>query len=252
MDMKTIILSPHLDDAIFSCGGWIWEQITKGMDLEIWTIFAGDPPAGELSDLARSIHASWGLSQDVVRIRREEDREACRIVGAGLRHFPFLDCIYRSASDGSPYYQQGADIFSGLDQREAGLIDDVKNMLADQLPAEANLVVPLAIGNHVDHEVTRKAVTRLERDLTYYVDYPYAREPEGQEILRIMDDSSEWQPVQAQISDQGLDRWWQAACAYGSQISTFWEDEGVLREEIKDFSRKIHGFNLWKAVEEEG
>lgn len=251
MDMKTIILSPHLDDAIYSCGGWIWEQAEKGADLEIWTVFAGDPPEGDLSDLARSLHNSWGLSEGVVQIRREEDHKACGMAGAIVRHLPFPDCIYRRSPGGEHFYQQGADIFSGLDPREAGLIDEVKDALLALLPDQAKLIVPLGIGNHVDHEVTRKAVTRLGRDLFYYADYPYAREPEGQEILRIMGESDEWQPEQAPLSEEGLERWWQTARAYGSQLSTFWEDEEALRQDLRDFSVTIGGFRLWEALEED-
>lgn len=249
--MKTILVSPHLDDAVFSCGGWIWDQSQKGVEVEIWTIFAGDPPEGELSDLARMIHKSWGLSRAVVRIRREEDLEACRIVGAIPRHLPFLDCIYRTTPGGEPYYSRAEDIFSGLDPREAGLIDEVKESLLELLPEGSKLVVPLAIGNHVDHEVTRKAASRLGRELTYFADYPYARELEGQDILRFMEDSSEWQGEQVRISEEGMHCWWQAARAYGSQISTFWEDEEVLRREINDFSMKLGGIKLWAAIEED-
>lgn len=248
--MKTIYLSPHLDDAVFSCGGWIWEQVQQGQDVEIWTIFAGDPPPEDLSDLARSIHKSWDLTVNVVQTRREEDQEACRILGVQARYFPFLDCIYRFTQDGDPYYQEGGDLFSGLDPREIDLIDLVSVALQEMLPDEGELIIPLAIGNHVDHEITRKAASRLGRCLSYYADYPYARESEGKKILRIMEETYEWQADQLQVSAKGMDFWWQAAQAYRSQISTFWEDEGDLRKEISEFSRNLGGFRLWKAVEE--
>lgn len=248
--MKTIYLSPHLDDVVFSCGGYIWDQIQQGQEVEIWTIFAGDPPNGELSDLAYSIHKSWKLNENVVAARREEDLEACRILGAEARHLPFPDAIYRSSRNGVPYYQQGEDIFGGLDPREAGLIDKVRDALKVMLPEECELITPLVIGNHVDHEVTRKAAARLGRCLTYYADYPYAREPDGQEIIRFMENSREWQADQLQVSVDGMERWWRAACAYRSQISTFWKNDEELRKEIRDYSGIVGGFRLWKAVEE--
>ena len=248
--MKTIYLSPHLDDAVFSCGGWIWEQTQKGQNVEIWTICSGDPPAGSLSDLARSLHQSWTLTDNAVQIRREEDREACRVIGVFPRHFPYLDCIYRSSSQGEAYYQNEADIFGGLDPREADLVAEISAELKDKLPQEAELIVPLGIGNHVDHELTRKAASRLGRKLSYYADYPYARDLEGQEVLKIMEDSREWQGGQLQVSERGLDQWWLGARAYKSQITTFWEDEGALRREIKDYSAFLGGMKLWEALEE--
>jgi LmbE family N-acetylglucosaminyl deacetylase len=250
--MKTIYISPHLDDAIFSCGGWIWEQTRRGQEVEIWTICAGDLPPGPLSGLARSLHQSWNLSENAVKIRREEDRKACQIIGAVPRHFSFLDCIYRISPQGDAFYETESGLFGGLDPREMDLIDRVRATLADCLPEEAELIVPLGIGNHVDHELTRKAASRLEWSLSYYADYPYAREIEGQEILTFMEESREWQVENKEVSEQGLDQWWQGARAYASQITTFWEDEGALRREIKDFSDFLEGMKIWKALEEDG
>ena len=248
--MKTIYISPHLDDVIFSCGGWIWEQTQKGQEVEIWTICAGDPPAGSLSDLAMSLHQSWELGENAVRIRREEDQEASRIIGAVPRHLSFLDCIYRFSPQGEPFYQTEADIFGGLDPGEVDLIDRVSAALEELLPTESDLIVRLGIGNHVDHELTRKAASRLGRRLYYYADYPYARELEGQEILKFMEGSREWKGEHLHVTQKGLDQWWQGARAYGSQITTFWEDEGALRREIKDFSDFLGGVKLWEALEE--
>ena len=250
MDMKTIYLSPHLDDVVYSCGGWIWEQTQLGQEVEIWTICAGDVPPGSLSELARSLHQSWQLFENVVQIRREEDQKACDCIGAIPKHLPFPDCIYRKDSRGEPYYQSGADIFAGLDAGEADLIDQITAALADLLPQEADLIVPLGIGNHVDHELTRKAATRLDRKLRYYADYPYAREHDGQEILRIMENSLEWTGEIFDISEPGLERWWRGARVYASQLSTFWKDEAALREEIEGFSAFLGGMKLWEAVEE--
>jgi LmbE family N-acetylglucosaminyl deacetylase len=248
--MKTIYLSPHLDDAIFSCGGWIWEQTQAGEEVEIWTICAGDPPPGLLSDFARSLHQSWDIVEDAVQIRRAEDLQACQILGAVPKHLPFQDCIYRSSPAGEAYYQTGEDIFGGLDPRESDLIDEISAMLGELIPADVELIVPLGIGNHVDHDLTRKAASRLDRKVYYYADYPYAREEEGQEILEIMSNSQEWRGMQARISKQGLNQWWQGARAYRSQISTFWEDEGDLQQQLADFSSFLGGFKRWEALEE--
>lgn len=250
--MKTIYISPHLDDAVYSCGGWIWEQTQQGAEVEIWTICAGDPPPGTLSSFARFLHHSWGLSEQPVQVRQEEDRKACQMLGAVPRHFPFLDCIYRLSPLGEAYYQAGEEIFGGLDPREVDLIDEVAAALEQVLPREADLIVPLGIGNHVDHELTRKAVSRLGRSLLYYADYPYARSPEGREILSIMEASREWHGNREQITEKGLDRWWKAAQAYGSQLSTFWEDADAMQREISDFSAYLGGMRLWQAQEEQG
>ena len=250
--MKTIYLSPHLDDAVFSCGGWIWEQTQQGQEVEVWTVCAGEPQLVPRSEITDSLHQTWSLGGNPVQSRQEEDWKACQIVGAVPRHLPFLDCIYRLTPQGEAYYQVEADLFGGLDPREGDLIDQIAAALEEKLPQEVELIVPLGIGNHVDHELIRKAASRLDRKLVYYADFPYARDLEGQEILDFMDNSREWQGEELLISEKGLDQWWQGARAYRSQIGIFWEDEDHLRKEISDFSTFMRGMKIWKAIEEEG
>lgn len=247
--MKTIYISPHLDDVVFSCGGWIWEQTSQGQEVEVWTVCAGDPPPGRISSLAQALHESWNLDADWVQTRRKEDLEACRMIGAVPRHLPFLDCIYRTSEEGDFYYQTEVDLFGGLDPNEGDLIDRVSEALGQILPDEAELVVPLGIGNHVDHDLTRKAAARLKRKLRYYADYPYARDPQGQEILEFIERSPEWGADNLKVTDRGLEVWWNAARAYRSQISTFWEDESALGMEIREFSSFLGGLKLWEALE---
>jgi LmbE family N-acetylglucosaminyl deacetylase len=247
--MKYIYLSPHLDDAVFSCGGLIWEQNQKGHQVEIWTIFSGDPPQGELSPLANSLHLDWGLPQDPFQIRREEDKKACQILGARPKYLPYRDCIYRQSSQGKFYYQEVEDIFGGLNPGETDLIDFLGKDLRDQLPSDAVIAAPLGIGNHVDHEITRKAASRLEIPIHYYADYPYVREPEGREILSIMESSEDWEKELHLISENGLNQWYKASLAYSSQIPVFWETEDSLLTEIRDLQDKLGGIALWTPVE---
>ena len=248
--MKWIFLSPHLDDIAFSCGGLVWDLANNGHSVEIWTITAGDPPNGDLSPLAQALHLNWELGLDAVQIRRNEDRKACQIIGATHRYFSYLDCIYRKTPEGEFYYSADGDIFGGLDPREMDLIEKLTGQLLEELPEDARVVAPLGIGNHVDHELTRKAANRLGIPLAFYADYPYAREVDGKETLEFMERSSEWQYEEFPVSEIGLENWILASQAYRSQISTFWANDEELGLQIKDFSTFLGRFKLWKAVED--
>jgi LmbE family N-acetylglucosaminyl deacetylase len=250
--MKWIYLSPHFDDAVYSCGGLIWEQSNSGIEVEIWTICAGYPPDFLFSPFAESLHQEWGLSIDITKIRKGEDQAACEIIGAVPRYISLLDGIYRKSSKGDFYYQSEEDLFGGLNPEENELIDSLSGQLKKDIPSNAQVVSPLGIGNHIDHDLTRKAASRLDIPLYYYADYPYAREPEGKEILEIMSSSKDWDGEVFEISEEGLLRWGDAARAYRSQLSVFWEDEDALREEIRLFSAGMRGIKLWKKAENEG
>jgi LmbE family N-acetylglucosaminyl deacetylase len=248
--MTVIYLSPHLDDVVFSCGGWIWEQTQQGQEVEIWTICAGDPPQGSLSDLAAALHHNWQLGQEAVQARRQEDQWACMLLGASPRHFPFLDCIYRTNPASEPFYQTVEDLFGGLDPQETDLIGSVSERLAADLPGDAEVVAPLGIGNHVDHDMVRKAASRLNRPLKYYADYPYLRDREGQQIVRFLEESPDWRAQVLEISEQGMAKWVEAALQYGSQISSFWSDPAQLEGEIRQLWEISGGFMLWEALED--
>jgi hypothetical protein len=63
--MRSIFLSPHPDDAVLSCGGWIDQLAQNGERPLVLTVFGGDRPAAvPLSAFARSLHERWQLGDD--------------------------------------------------------------------------------------------------------------------------------------------------------------------------------------------
>ncbi|MFN2182380.1 MAG: PIG-L family deacetylase, partial [Anaerolineae bacterium] len=58
--MKHVYLSPHLDDAVMSCGGTIHRQTSRGDQVLAITIFSGNHQGGELSPFALVQHGYWG------------------------------------------------------------------------------------------------------------------------------------------------------------------------------------------------
>ena len=79
MRLPIIFLSPHLDDAVLSCGGMIYQLAQAGQAVQVITIFAGDPPPGLLSPFAQSLHDRWQAGSVA---RRSEDIEALTLLGA--------------------------------------------------------------------------------------------------------------------------------------------------------------------------
>src|SRR6185295_1884137 len=110
--LTQIYLSPHLDDAVFSCGGMIHRHIRAGGRVVVVTVCTGDPPPGLLSDFAESLHERWqaqakapAAPAEVVRQRRNEDLDALAALGAQAVHLDVPDCIYRlSPASGRPLY----------------------------------------------------------------------------------------------------------------------------------------------------
>ncbi|HVN54414.1 MAG TPA: PIG-L family deacetylase [Anaerolineaceae bacterium] len=243
--MTWIYLSPHLDDAAFSCGGWIWEQARRGERVEVWTICAGDPPGGPLSPFAEELHVRWGAGAEAAAARREEDVQSCRELGAGYRHFSIPDCIYRVRPEtGEPVIRGEDDLFDLDNPPEPGLVEELAALLAEQLPRDAALVSPLALGNHVDHRLVRKAAERARpggQELFYYFDYPYIFKegvrPEAAGGLT---------PVEGEISRAGLAAWQAAIAAHASQISSFWAGLDEMRAVLEGYWANGGG-KVWRS-----
>ena len=238
-----IFLSPHLDDVVLSCGGIIRDMQQRGWDVQVWTIFAGDPPKGDLTPFARSLHDRWGIKEKNMRTRREEDARACRILGVEYFHFGFPDCIYRLyPEDGQPVIKGEDDLFTPSQREETSLFEEVVNKLRAKLPERYSLVFPLTLGGHIDHLLTRKAAAVLQSSFWSYADYPYAEAAREAEKELVSKSS------RVEVFNFGkpeLETWLDAVAAYESQISTFWQSIVEMRRKITHYWESGGGKKLW-------
>ena len=239
--MRWIYISAHLDDAVLSCGGLIWEQCHAGTPVEIWTVVCGFPPAGPLSDFARVLHFLWGTgtAEDTVALRREEDRLAARILSATVVHFDVPDSIYRRSAKGEPLYE---DVFMPIHPSENDMPEEIAASLAGKVKPDDTLVCPMTIGGHVDHVIVHHAVERLGRPLLYYPDVPYVlNHPD--ELVSV---TSDMKALVYPVSEDGLHTWQEGIAAYASQISTLFESPEGMREAIRAYWQKDSGIYLWQ------
>jgi LmbE family N-acetylglucosaminyl deacetylase len=242
--MHWIYISPHLDDVALSCGGLIWEQIRAGDTASVWTICAGDPPAGPLSAFAEELHTRWQVDRQAVAIRRREDLASCAILGAGFTHFDVPDCIYRQSPIGEFLYASEEALSSPLHPAESEQISKVVDQLLALLPTDARVVCPLALG-HIDHALTRAAVEKLNKKLWYYADYPY--------VLRRLEEVAQleslgWKANIFPVSMDGLTAWQQSVAAHVSQVSTFWRDLPAMYQAVQEYLDRSGGAVLWQPL----
>jgi LmbE family N-acetylglucosaminyl deacetylase len=239
-NMRWIYISPHFDDAVLSCGGLIWEQTHSGIPVEIWTVNAGDPPPGPVSDLITRVHAAWktGTPEETVALRRSEDKNAARRIGATVRHLGIVDAIYRRSQTGTLMHPE--DVFDPIHPGEAGVVGEAAQQIAENLTQYDTLVCPLAIGGHVDHLITRKAVESLGRPLWYYADIPYLLNHQNELAPAVVGMSEKT----FFISAQGLAAWQDSIAAHASQISTLFEDLQDMRTQIKNYQLAKSGLTI--------
>jgi LmbE family N-acetylglucosaminyl deacetylase len=240
-----IYLSPHLDDAVLSCGAILWDQVHRRQTVEIWTLFAGDPPPGEYSPFAQEIHRRWQTGAEAAEKRRAEDSLACERLNVAARHLQYPDCIYRTLPGTTrPLILKNDDLFQPLPAAEQPLIDEIAAHLQKILPEEALLVIPMGMGNHIDHQILRKVGETLKQALLYYPDYPYSgSHPEEIELRTPRNGICHQYP----LSNLALATWQYAVEAYTSQISTFWPSLGEMYQNIENYAKSPIGNCLWQV-----
>lgn len=242
---NTIYLSPHFDDAVLSCGGQIIRRSLAGEQNLIVTIMGGDPGDAPISDFARTLHDRWQLDTDIVRARKIEDKQACFTVGATFQHWPIMDCIYRlNQENGSLLYTSEEAIFGEIHPHEMDLIDRLATRLT-KLPSHNRVIIPLSIGHHVDHQLTRAAAELAfgSMNLTYYEDYPYSMNEAA--FSRLIEPIDDWKSLVTELSEQDLATKIKAIVCYRSQIGTLFGSISEMARQVKEYSQSVGGERFW-------
>lgn len=239
-----IFLSPHLDDVALSCGGLVWDMTQHKLRVEIWTVMSGIPPDESYSQFATQIHRAWGKSgHNALLMRLAEDRSACDVLGASARHFDIPDAIYRRDPASHEFVvNNNEELFSR--KPEEALVRDIAAVLEKDFPPRAVMVMPMALGGHIDHRAVRSAGEIQPGDHLYYVDYPYIlRDFEGAHLAR-----RGWQRLPRTLNKAALKAWQDAVLCYTSQLGSFWRDEKETRLALNNYLAGGGG-RLWRKLE---
>jgi LmbE family N-acetylglucosaminyl deacetylase len=143
-----VILSPHLDDAVWSC----FSLLAREADVLVATVFAGVPD-GEMGWW--DVQCGIADSAAHVRDRRAEDAAVLGSLGRTAVHLDLLDGQYRE---------------------EPVPANEIVRALTERVPAVRRVYAPGGIG-HPDHALVRDAGARLREQgvpVTVYTDYCYS------------------------------------------------------------------------------
>jgi LmbE family N-acetylglucosaminyl deacetylase len=230
-----IFLSPHLDDAVLSCGGMIYQLTQARQPVQVISIFAGDPPPGPLAPFAHSLHDRWA---GTVADRRAEDIASVTILGADAIHWPYPDAVYRrDPHTGTALYDSEGAIFGEVAPADAHTLASIAERLKAIDPA-AKVYVPLTAGRHVDHQIVRAAAEALGREWVYYEDFPYVETPA--KLDAVLRDPA-WRPEVIALSDEAIRIKAHAIVAHRSQLSTFFAGEEEVAQRIRAYANRVGG-----------
>lgn len=159
---RILFISPHLDDAVLSCGAHILQLVQSGFKVLIATVFT----------------RSGNNTKDVELYlkRKNDDFAAAQLLDAQVLHLDFTDAPFRSKQ-----YQDFSSILfhHHLQKSEKPFIELLARRLQELLiefPAE-QVWFPLGVGGHVDHHLvfeSSKLLWNSPIQFNYYEDLPYA------------------------------------------------------------------------------
>jgi hypothetical protein len=227
------------------------------------TLCTGNPPPGPLSELAQALHARWSgegrapaAPAEVTAARRTEDLDALALVGAQALHLDVPDCIYRlSANTGWPLYASENALFGALHASELGLVRRVAAKLNTLLHGfgRHRLYVPLGLGQHVDHQLARRAAEVVGGVHAYFEDYPYVASLGNRwpDPARTVANDRPLTPELTRLSEADLSAKLAAIGAYVSQVSSFWPDAAAMAAAVRQFAEHTGGGapaeRVWRA-----
>ncbi len=209
-----LALSPHLDDAAFSCGGLLATLAARGWRAVMATLFTGSVPDPQGFALACQLDKGLGPEVDYMALRRGEDVRAAEALGlAPPVHLPFPEAPHRG-------YASAPELFSDL-RADDDIAETITPAIADLIAAQGPdlILMPQAVGGHVDHVQLAGALRALApappvlwwRDFPYTVRAAVPKEP----LAHLLADL----PALAVTLDaQAQSRKAEACAAYASQI----------------------------------
>ena len=149
---QVAILSPHLDDAVYSLGAAIGDGVRRGAQISLVTVFGGDPESTRpASPWDRRL--GFRTAGEAAGTRRAEDRRACALVGASPVWLPFDD------EHGTPPED-----------------DELRSSIEQAIREPDLLLVPGYPLGHPDHVRLTQTVLewRPAAPLALYAEQPYA------------------------------------------------------------------------------
>lgn len=213
---RNIFISPHPDDAIWSCGGRIKKLIQSNHQVLLITIFSEGQKFYDQNESWRSISSS--------AIRHHENQKAIRYFNLEHIDLGYVDAAARLGQDGY-LYKDANSLFKLLHKDDIYLSEMIFFDLMKVLNNDDVINVPLGMGNHVDHVIVSNSAKMLNSGtLIWYEDFPYSLEFSA---------PLDYKPIWYEVD---VNDWVNAGLCYRSQVLHFFKSSECFRNKICDYA----------------
>ncbi len=226
-----LLISPHLDDAVFSAGGVM--ALLAGRGWRVVTATAFTRSVHPAQGFALECQRDKGLADEVdyMALRRDEDVEAAALTGAETLWLDLPEAPHRGYASAAALFGEYAPDDAIADELLAALRDAMRDVAPDLV------LGPAALGSHVDHRRVLDALPLAVGDRAWALwrDTPYIiRQPEavpGGAFLGGLED------VRLPVEDT-LDVKLAASAAYASQVGFQFGGAHEMIDALRQLARR--------------
>lgn len=185
-------ISPHLDDAILSCGDLL-SKLSGGVNITVVNVFT-EASCGPYTLSANNFlkQCNYRDAFELFKERREEDKRIWDELGVKIINLGFIDAQWRK-KDRLNFFQRKASIFvpefshiyptyrwhvakGEVSKWDNGMIDNIKKEILNIVNTKERYLIfcPLAVGSHVDHVLVKDCCLEVfGKNVILWSDFPY-------------------------------------------------------------------------------
>jgi len=250
---KILLISPHLDDAIFSMGAIAAELAGQGHKIDVLTCFTKSVMHPTGFALACQLDKNLPADIDYMELRRQEDQQACQLLGIEPHWGNLLEAPHRGYDSAKELFQ----VIKKQDKIAEKLLELIENQIEELQPEF--VFFPKGIGNHVDHQQVINALTKIKEKypkifyLQWY-DQPYLLRNPGSwfekssrktsisaKKLHEISEENGQKPVYFDLKSVNMLKF-QACAAYASQVNFQFGSEDNLAQYFMNSDSEENNF----------
>ena len=187
--MRYYIISPHMDDAVYSLGMFIDKYREDIVIIDVFTKTYENDICSELikeyicEDIGCSINNFTSkLILKWERTRRKENEKVFRKLNVSYIDWRFVDAMFRQKS-GNYIYPTESALFGEMSIHDEWLQDNIRQRIKEDILSipDTLIIFPMGVGNHVDHVILNEVGKILIKDnptakIYFYQEFSYSIE----------------------------------------------------------------------------
>lgn len=181
-----VIVSPHLDDAVFSAGSLLKKLVKAKKEVTYLNVFTSASNHTSLSALMFLLQSKHKSTTQLYKDRVAEDKQVLKSIGLTPNNLQMVDALWRPkenigflgrflAEFALVYPTYRFHILSGrVSKNDIHTQSDLVEKIREYSNRPKTLILgPAGIGGHVDHVLVRQAIEKTNLPYALWIDVPY-------------------------------------------------------------------------------